>query len=89
MTGQGTGDDEPPLVRVRGTLVRRVARAATASKHETWVIETKSHGALLLKDIDANPFELGPPPAAPGSEIEAEGYIVRNELRYVSVKPVS
>jgi hypothetical protein len=71
-----------------GKLVRKVVRAATASKHESWVIETKTHGTLLLKQIDANPFELGPPPAEPGTDIEAEGYVIRNELRYTSVKPL-
>lgn len=89
MAGPRSANDEPRLVRVRGKLVRKVVRAATASKHESWMIETKTHGSLLLKNIDANPLELGPPPAEPGREIEAEGYIVRNELRYVSVKPLS
>ena len=86
MAGRRSADDEPRLVRVRGKLVRKVVRAATASKHESWVIETKTHGTLLLKQIDANPFELGPPPAEPGTDIEAEGYVIRNELRYTSVK---
>jgi len=88
MAGRHSADDEPRLVRVRGKLVRKVVRAATASKHESWVIETKTHGTLLLKQIDANPFELGPPPAEPGTDIEAEGYVIRNELRYTSVKPL-
>jgi len=88
MAGRRSADDEPRLVRVRGKLVRKVVRAATASKHESWVIETKTHGTLLLKQIDANPFELGPPPAKPGTDIEAEGYVIRNELRYTSVKPL-
>ncbi len=77
---------EPPCIKVRGTLVREVVRKGTASQHESWVIQTKTHGDLLLKGIDANPFELGPPPAKPGSQIEAEGYLLRNELRYLSVK---
>jgi len=88
MAGRRSADDEPRLVRVRGKLVRKIVRAATASKHESWVIETKTHGTLLLKQIDANPFELGPPPAEPGTDIEAEGYVIRNELRYTSVKPL-
>ena len=88
MAGRRSADDEPRLVRVRGKLVRKVVRAATASKHVSWVIETKTHGTLLLKQIDANPFELGPPPAEPGTDIEAEGYVIRNELRYTSVKPL-
>lgn len=79
---------EPPCIKVRGKLVREVVRKDTASQHESWVIQTKTHGDLLLKDIDANPFELGPPPAKPGSQIEAEGYLLRNELRYLSVKPI-
>ena len=86
-TSSSEGDD-PPRLKVRGTLVRQMARKGTASQHESWVIQTKTHGDLLLKDIDANPFELGPPPAQPGSEVEADGYLLRNELRYLSVKPV-
>lgn len=61
-------------------------RKGTASQHESWVIRTKTHGDLLLKQIDANPFELGPTPAAPGSEIEVDGFLLRNELRYQSIK---
>lgn len=83
-----TDSGEPPRIKVRGTLVREIVRKGTASRHESWVIQTKTHGDLLLKDIDANPFELGPAPAKPGSQIEAEGYLLRNELRYLSVKPV-
>jgi hypothetical protein len=82
------GSDDPPLIKVRGKLSRQVVRSGTASQHESWVLETQTHGTLLLKDIDANPFELGPPPAKPGSEIEAEGYLIRNEIRYLRVKPL-
>jgi hypothetical protein len=85
-TKSPTGGNQQQSVKVRGTLVRERARVGTASQHESWVIQTKSHGDLLLKDIDANPFELGPAPAKPGSQIEAEGYVLRNELRYLSVK---
>jgi hypothetical protein len=87
-TKSSTDTGQPPRIKVRGTLVREIVRKGTASQHESWVIQTKTHGELLLKDIDANPFELGPPPAKPGDQIEAEGYLLRNELRYLSVKPV-
>jgi hypothetical protein len=87
-TKSSTDSGEPPRIKVRGTLIHEVVRKGTASQHESWVIQTKTHGDLLLKDIDANPFELGPPPAKPGSQIEAEGYLLRNELRYLSVKPL-
>jgi hypothetical protein len=87
-TKSSTDSGQPPLIKVRGTLVREIVRKGTASQHESWGIQTTTHGDLLLKDIDANPFELGPPPAKPGSQIEAEGYLLRNELRYLSVKPL-
>lgn len=88
MAGSKTtkSSDEPPRTVVRGKLLKQVVRKGTASEHESWVIETKTHGTLLLKSIDGNPFELGPPPAKPGSEIEADGYLWRNEIRYLSVK---
>jgi hypothetical protein len=82
------GSDEPSLIKVRGKLGRQTVRTGTASQHESWVVETKSHGTLLLKDIDANPFELGPPPAELGSQIEAEGYLVKNEIRYLRLRPL-
>jgi hypothetical protein len=87
-TKSSTDSSEPPRIKVRGTLLREVVRKGTASQHESWVIHTKTHGDLLLKHIDANPFECGPPPADAGSRIEAEGYLLRNELRYLSVKPL-
>lgn len=76
------------LVRVTGRLEREVVRGGTGSEHASWVLLSKTHGQLLLKRMGANPFELGSPPADPGCEIEAEGYLLSGELRYTSVRKI-
>jgi hypothetical protein len=73
-------------VRVRGQLTSELVSKGTASEHQTWVLNSTSRGQLLLKRLNANPFELGAAPAPPGSEVEAEGYLLGNELRYTSLR---
>ena len=81
--------DESRLIRVRGRLERQIVRQGTGSQHESWVIDTPTHGVLALKNIKGgNMFSLGPPPAEPGSEIEVEGYLRKGEIRYLSVKQI-
>ena len=77
-----------PLVRVRGRLSRATVRKGTGSEHESWVLASPSHGELVLKRLGANPFELGDPPAKPGAEVEAEGYLLNQEMRYTTLREV-
>ena len=73
-------------VRVRGRLKQALVRKGTASEHQAWVLAGTSHGELLLKRLNANPFELGPAPGASGDEVEAEGYVLGDELRYTMLR---
>jgi hypothetical protein len=82
------GDSDPPLVSVRGTLARQIVHKGTGSEHEAWVIDSPEHGKLILKKLGANPFELGDAPAAPGSKVEAEGFVLQPDLHYKSLKAV-
>jgi hypothetical protein len=77
-----------PLVRVRGRLSRATVRKGTGSEHETWVLASPSHGDVVLKRLGANPFELGDPPATLGAEVEAEGYLLNQEMRYTTLREV-
>ena len=90
MTAKSTpgGAQTRALVRLRGTLASAVVRAGTGSEHTSWVLETPRHGRVILKRLGANPFEQGAPPAEPGTEVEAEGYLLDHELRYTSLKRV-
>lgn len=83
-----SGKTERSLVRVRGRLACAVVRKGTGSEHESWVLETPDRGRLILTRLGGNPFERGREPAPPGSEVEAEGYLLDRELRYTSVRPV-
>jgi len=74
------------LVCVRGRLEYGTVRRDTASEHTSWVVVSKDFGTLLLKRLGANPFEREALPAEPGCEIEAEGYLLGSELRYVSLR---
>jgi hypothetical protein len=80
-------DLDPPLVCVHGVVGRQRVRRGSASEHDSWTLDSPTHGVLLLKRLGANPFELGEPPAAPGSEVECEGYLRGNELRWRSIRP--
>lgn len=81
-----SGGTARTLVRVRGRLADAVVRAGSASEHESWVLESPEHGRLILTRLGSNPFEKGDPPAEPGSEVEAEGYLLDHELRFTSLK---
>jgi len=78
----------PKTVRLRGRIASAVVRRGTASEHEAWVLESKQHGRLTLKRLGGNPYEMGPPPADPGCEVEAEGYLIGKELRYTALRRV-
>jgi hypothetical protein len=86
--GSGADAAQRPLVRVRGRLSRATVRKGTGSEHESWVLASPSHGEVVLKRLGANPFELGDPPAKPGSEVEAEGYLLNQEMRYTALREV-
>jgi len=79
-------DKPPKTVRVRGRLASALVRRGTASEHESWILESEKHGRLTLKRLGGNAYEKGPPPAAPGSEVEAEGYLLGSELRYTTLR---
>ncbi len=87
-SGSSREGPERDLVRVKGRLEREVVRRGTGSEHDSWVLVSKTHGQLLLKRLGANPFELGSPPAEPGCEVEAEGYLLSGELRYTSLRKI-
>lgn len=71
---------------MRGQLASELVNKGTASEHQAWVLNSASGDQILLKQLNANPFELGNAPATPGSEVEAEGYLLGNELRYTSLR---
>jgi hypothetical protein len=75
-----------PQVRVRGVLASERVSRGTASEHQAWVLNSPSRGQVWLKRLEVNPFELGTAPADLGSEVEAEGYLLGNELRYTSLR---
>lgn len=76
------------VVCLRGKLSCSTVRGGTGSEHVSWVLSSATHGEVLLKRLGANPFELGDPPAKPGSEVEAEGYLVNQEMRYTVLRTV-
>jgi len=76
----------PQTVRVRGRIASAVVRRGTASEHDSWILESEQHGHLVLKRLGGNPYEKGPPPAAPGCDVEVEGYLLGRELRYTSLR---
>jgi hypothetical protein len=78
----------PRTVRLRGRIDSAVVRRGTASEHDSWVLVHPQHGRLLLKRLGDNPFEKGEPPAEPGSEVEAVGYLMGSELRYKTLRRV-
>ncbi len=84
----GTDSAARTLVAVRGRLAQALVRVGTGSEHESWVIDSAEQGRVILKAVGANPFEQGGPPADPGSEVEAQGYLLDHELRYTSIKRV-
>ena len=86
MGSKSSSADPTAPVRVQGTLGRRVVRKGTGSEHESWVLDTSTHGQLLLKRLGANPFELGDAPGEVGASVEVEGYLRDNEFRYASVR---
>ena len=73
-------------VRLRGLLASELVNRGTASEHQAWVLNSTSQGQVRLKQLNANPFELGAAPATPGSEVEAEGYLLGSELRYTALR---
>jgi hypothetical protein len=73
-------------VRLRGQLSSEWVNKGTASEHQAWVLNSTSQGQVRLKQLNANPFEMGAAPATPGSEVEAEGYLVGSELRYTALR---
>jgi hypothetical protein len=78
----------PRTVRLRGRIDSGVVRRGTASEHDAWVLVNDKHGRLLLKRLGGSAFEKGPPPAEPGCEVEAVGYVMGGEFRYTSLKRV-
>ena len=73
-------------MRLRGRLNHAVVRRGTASEHDSWVLDSPDHGRLTLSPLAANPFERAALPAEAGAEVEAEGYLLGSELRYVSIR---
>jgi hypothetical protein len=90
MTKEESAPDEAsalrPQVRLRGLLASELVNRGTASEHQAWVLNSTSRGQVRLKQLNANPFELGAAPATPGSEVEAEGYLLGSELRYTALR---
>ncbi len=82
----GASGGERELVLLRGRLTHAVVQRGTASEHDSWVLDCPGHGRLALSPLDANPFERAALPAEAGAEVEAEGYLLGSELRYVRVR---
>jgi len=78
----------PRTQRLRGRIDSGVLRRGTASEHDAWVLNTDKHGRLLLKRLGGSAFEKGEPPAEPGCEVEAVGYLMGGEFRYTTLRRI-
>lgn len=76
------------LVKVRGRVSTSVVRRGTASEHPGVVLETAAGERLLLVRLEGNPFEDAETRRLVGHEVEAEGYRLGDELRFVRASPV-
>jgi hypothetical protein len=84
--GRAPREATPDKVTVRGRITQQLVHPGTASEREAWVLDSPSHGKLILKPLGGNPFRLGPAPASPGSQVEVSGYLSHPDLHYDSVK---
>jgi len=76
------------LVKMRGSVACETVRRGTASEHHGLVLTTGKGNRLLLVRLAANPFEDRGPEGIAGAQVEAEGYVVGNELRYRTIRRI-
>jgi hypothetical protein len=74
------------VVTVRGELKTSVVRKGTGSEHPSLVIEDARRGRLVLTPLTGNSYELPQEQSMCGQQVEARGYLLDNELRYLSLK---
>jgi hypothetical protein len=76
-----------PVVIARGPLTVSVVRRGTASEHASLVIDDAKRGRLVLTPLQGNPLELPPQQSLCGRQVQARGYLLGSELRYLSIEP--
>jgi len=76
------------LERVQGLARLATVRRGTGSEHTGVVLHTPQGERLILVRLGANPFEDQETRRFDGLTVEAEGYRVGSELRYVSIREV-
>ena len=77
------------LVTVRGRVTSEPIRRGTASEHQGVVLETADGERLVLVRLGGNPFDDAATRELVGHEVEASGYRIGSELRFVDAKPLA
>lgn len=78
--------DKRPVVVARGLLAVDVVRGGTASERRALVIDDERRGRLVLTPLQGHPLELPPEQALCGQRVQARGYLLGGELRYLSLE---
>jgi hypothetical protein len=81
-------DPKRKLVRVRGRVTSEVVKRGTASEHTGAVLETAEGKRLFLVRHGGNPFDDAPTRDLVGKTVDAKGYRIGDELRFVEAKVV-
>jgi hypothetical protein len=76
------------MTKVRGRVTSAVVRRGTGSEHRAVVLETPRGERLTLVRLKGNPFDDAETRRLVGHEVEAEGYRLGNELRFVRASPL-
>ncbi len=81
-------DQKRKLVTVRGRVTSQVVKRGTASEHVGVVLETAEGRRLFLVRHGGNPFDDAPTRELVGKTVDAKGYRIGDELRFVDAKVV-
>jgi hypothetical protein len=77
-----------PVVIARGELKTSIVRKGTGSERMALIIEDDRRGRLVLTPLTGNSYELPQEQSMCGQRVEARGYLLDRELRYLSLKPL-
>lgn len=77
-----------PIVQVRGTVSSALIRSGTGSEHTAVVLRTDTGETLVLVRHGGNPFSDAQTKRLIGSRVDATGYRIGNELRFIEAKAV-
>ena len=77
-----------PVVRLKGQVFAAVVQRGTGSEHEGVVLETPSGERLRLVRLGGNPFSDPETLRLVGRRVEAKGYRIGDELRFIDVREV-